>query len=105
MAQVGPKLRRTQDGYAHYCPACKEMHPINVDRARPNGSRWHFSGSFEAPTFKPSVNISAEEDGVVIDRCHYFITAGFIQFQGDCTHSLKGEIVPLPDLPEGYCDN
>jgi hypothetical protein len=36
--------------------------------------------------------------------CHYIMTAGMISFCGDCTHSLAGKIVPIPELPLGYRD-
>lgn len=29
--------------------------------------------------------------------CHSFVTDGRIQFLGDCTHSLAGQTVDLPD--------
>lgn len=32
--------------------------------------------------------------------CHCYVTDGIIQFLDDCTHSLKGQNVPIPDFPE-----
>ena len=31
--------------------------------------------------------------------CHSFVTDGRIQFLGDCTHSLAGQTVDLPEFP------
>ena len=31
--------------------------------------------------------------------CHYFLRAGVIEYLGDCTHSMRGLKVPLPELP------
>lgn len=107
-------------GYSHWCPACKETHPFAVDVPLRNGARWSFNGNFETPSFHPSMNISVGPfpDGR-IERCHYFLKAGaelngvmpevdasrsYIQFLGDCTHELKGQVVPLPELPEHLRD-
>lgn len=92
------------------------MHTIAVDTPFKNGARWGFNGNVNSPSFTPSVNVSAtdEDTGEVVHRCHYFIKLGadcgsqyladkpYIQFLGDCTHSLKGQTVPLPELPLGY---
>lgn len=110
MMQVSAKLRRADNGFMHWCPACEEMHPL------PDG--WKFDGDLEKPTFRPSFAHS----GVVIKngewtgdwvyangkpvpwRCHYILTAGILNFQNDCTHALAGKAVPLPDLPDGLTD-
>jgi hypothetical protein len=114
MAQVSAKLRNLTEpdgtkGFVHWCPACKEAHVIT--------SRWGFNGNVHVPTFSPSVKITGKQirvdergdwtgewvlgpDGKALDLCcHYFITDGQIQFCSDCTHELKGQTVPLPDLP------
>jgi len=109
MGQVSPLLRRTSTGFSHWCPGCKEMHCI-LDS-------WEFDGNLTTPTFKPSVKITGVQT-VVDDKgewtgewingadgkplpycCHYFLTAGQLQFQNDCTHPLKGQTVPCPPLP------
>lgn len=33
--------------------------------------------------------------------CHSFVTDGRIQFLSDCTHSLAGQTVDLPEMPAG----
>lgn len=84
----------------HWCPACEELHAFAVDRPFHNGARWTFDGNLDAPTFAPSMNIAVGPfpDGRV-ERCHYFLKAGRIQFLGDCTHKLAGQTIDLPDLP------
>jgi hypothetical protein len=105
MGQASAFLRRSTNGFAHWCPGCEEMHHIAVDAPNHCGARWTFDGNLTAPTFSPSVNISSPEhtfpDGVKIDaeRCHYFLKGGSLQFLGDCTHPLAGKTVPLPELP------
>ena len=109
MGQVSSKLRRTTQGYAHWCPGCGELHVIF--------DRWQFSGDLERPTFSPSVKITGKKiirdtegrwtgewakgpDGKAVDECcHYFLRNGQLEFCGDSTHALKGQIVDLPDLP------
>ncbi len=117
MAQAGKYLRRLTaadgyfaGGYAHYCPACEEMHAFAVDTPFRNGAQWSFDGNLDAPTFSPSVNIttgpypSDDEKAGRTDVCHYFLKAGQLQFLGDCTHALRGQTVPLPELPQGLRD-
>ncbi len=94
MSKLGPFLRKAQDRYLHFCPACEEVHPI--------GLSWTFDGNLEAPTFAPSVRhtiypLSTTPAAPRI--CHYFIRAGRIEFCGDCTHEFAGKIVPLVPLP------
>lgn len=87
------KLRDSGDGsILHWCPGCESLHLIQTQKPSPNGAIWRWDGDAESPTFTPSINI--------VGHCHYFISAGQIQFCGDSTHDLAGKTVPLPDLPE-----
>lgn len=113
MSQVSAKLRRATGGYFHWCPACNEMHIL------PDG--WTFDGNVESPTFNPSFMHSGVKktftdgkwDGFAKDAegkpvphvCHYILTAGVLNYCGDCTHDLKGQAIPLPDLPIGIADD
>ena len=101
MSQISPFLRMTESGPAHWCPGCKEMHVFYVTRPISKGARWTWDGNTVKPTFSPSMNISCGpwDDGTV-DRCHYFLRGGMIQFLGDCTHELRGQTVALPELPQ-----
>lgn len=86
--------------YTHWCPACNEPHDYAVETPFWNGARWSWDGNVEAPSFQPSMSIKIGPfpDGH-IERCHYYLTAGKLIYTGDCTHSLKGQTVPLPDYP------
>lgn len=104
-SRIGTKILRREGYYAgpthaHWCPACKAMHDIAVEQPFANGASWSFNGDGDRPTFSPSVNCSwgPFPDGR-IERCHYFVKAGKIQYCGDCTHSLAGQTVDLPDVP------
>lgn len=109
MSRVSSKLRRQSNGYAHWCPACGETHPL------PDG--WEFDGNLECPTFTPSFKHTGAQR-IVTERgdwtgewkrdangkplagvCHYVLTAGVLNFCNDCTHAMAGKAVPLPDLP------
>jgi hypothetical protein len=114
VGQISSKLRRAEGGYAHWRPACEETHVV------PDG--WAFDGNLERPTFSPSVKITGVQTVVkdgrwtgewVLDEygnakplyCHYVLTAGVLNFCGDCTHKLVGQAVPLPDLPDWLQDD
>lgn len=93
--------------YAHWCPACEELHDFAVEQPFSNGARWFWceNENAEAPTFSPSMNITvgpmpadSERPGA-IDVCHYFLSKGELCYLGDCTHRLAGQTVPLPDIP------
>ncbi len=78
-------------GWVHMCQGCGGSHVIP--------DTWTFDNNFESPTFTPSVRITWGRD--FRNCCHYFIKAGNIEYQGDCTHSLAGQTLPLSDLT-GY---
>jgi len=107
---------------AFHCPGCNELHVIHVGEGpRP---KWSWNGNAERPTFKPSILVRGIRDDLYEDDweeyenqlalggservlsnpkfrtvCHSFVTDGLIRFLNDCTHTLKGQTVPLPDLP------
>lgn len=92
-----------------WCPGCDSAHGIPVD-----GSRgWTWDGSLESPTVSPSILVRMTlygPDRLSFNRydgdypcesaqgvCHSFVKNGRIEFLGDCTHSLAGQTVDLPD--------
>jgi hypothetical protein len=107
MAQRGVLRTLEGDLLAFFCPGCQEAHHVRV---APGPHPWGFNGSYDAPTFTPSVLVSgverltdAEYDRVVAGEliepkprvCHSFVTDGKIKFLGDCTHALAGKTVAL----------
>jgi hypothetical protein len=89
------------------------MHPLP--------DSWTFDGNLECPTFSPSFRHSGIQRVFVSGKwtgewvrdangntipftCHYVLTAGVLNFCGDCTHVLSGKAVPLPQLPDGLTD-
>lgn len=111
MGALGSKLRTLSgDQVGFWCPGCNEMHVVRVP---PHPHAWGFNGNGDAPTFTPSVLVNGHRRMTDDERaramkgetitlqptvCHSFVTDGFIQFLGDCTHRLAGKLVPLPDM-------
>lgn len=93
---LSSKIHQIEPGMlVHFCPGCKMMHPIYLESAEhPNRPKWTWNMDPRVPSFEPSVVVQTR------GTCHYFIRRGEIQFLGDCYHELKGQTVPLPDIPE-----
>lgn len=105
-------LRTIEGGRVGFmCPGCKEMHQVRVEgEGRP---LWGFNGDYDRPTFTPSVLVTGVQteqdekgrwtgewvygpDGKPLPLvCHSFVTDGHIRFLDDCTHGLRGQVVPL----------
>ena len=116
MSAMGSKLRTLEGGsVGFWCPGCEGMHVVRISTSQDN---WSFNGNGDKPTFQPSVLITSYqwnppvtlenletfnrapwEQHKVARVCHSFVTDGRIQFLGDCTHSLVGQTVDLPDFP------
>jgi len=118
-ALVGTKLNRLSDGsLMFWCPGCQEGHRVTVLSIGPRGFErvgpaWGWNGSGDAPTFTPSILVQSghyvQPQGGHCDKsgdpdwpcdcicCHSFVTDGRIQYLSDCTHSLAGQTVDLPD--------
>ncbi|WP_425962728.1 DUF6527 family protein [Rhizobium nepotum] len=111
MAELSSKLRSLEGGrLMFWCPGCDGAHQVGVGDGP--GPRWGYNGNPDAPTFTPSVlvrgtapltdeEINTVMAGVAVQTattvCHSFVTDGRIQFLSDCTHTLAGQTVDLPD--------
>lgn len=73
-----------------FCPACQCGHGGWSKAGKP----WSWNGDTERPTITPSILID-EMRGKVRYVCHSVVTAGVIDFLGDCTHALAGQKVAL----------
>lgn len=100
------------------CPGCKCSHVVGIT----GRGAWTFNNNFERVTLSPSVlvrsghycNASEKPGNCACDfqerfpdeepwqwpctRCHSFVRDGRIQFLSDCTHSLAGQTVDLPEI-------
>ncbi|WP_158874019.1 DUF6527 family protein [Antarcticirhabdus aurantiaca] len=108
-------LRTTDDGRLFFhCPGCSALHGVGAGEGA--GPRWMWNGSFDKPTFTPSVMVEGVQPltdeeharvmaGETIEPrplvCHSFVMVGRMHFLDDCTHALAGEIVDLPRLDIG----
>lgn len=96
METIGLYLGRVVGGYAHWCRACRTMHRL--------AAPYVFDGDSNRPTFKPDIRIE-RASGVQREVCHYIINRGLIQFLDDCTHEMRGRLIPLTVLPRLVIDN
>lgn len=94
---IGPRAGKL---YSFHCPGCKYSHPFEVNV--PNGTGWTWNGSFDKPTFSPSLLIANKVPGM---RCHSFVKDGYIHFLNDCYHELSGQTVELPDWDDDSWQN
>lgn len=88
--------RLTKDGRVMwFCPGCEAVHSIDP-------KRWVWNGSRDKPVFHPSVLVTwaGVIAGQTVTRvCHSFVTDGKMDFLSDCTHSLAGKTVDIPEWP------
>lgn len=106
-AEVVLDAKGHYQGVSYDCPGCRSGgHFLYTDWV-PNGQtrsilqparpRWKFNGDLERPTFEPSIISRGNYDGSE-EVCHHFVRNGEVEFLGDCTHALRGQTVPLPEL-------
>lgn len=84
-----------------HCPACGYGHAVAVNgRTMPNSEgepvSWDWNGSYDAPTFIPSLLINKQGLGAY-PLCHSFVTDGRIQFLSDCTHAFASKTVEMEE--------
>ena len=84
-------ISETEYQFHILCPGCGQEHAFNND--------WEFNNDFEKPTIRPSLLIRGWLNKDIPNGvCHSYITNGMIEFLGDCSHNLKGQMVPLLDI-------
>lgn len=100
-------LRKVEGGgFTFWCLGCEEYHQINTGKVQ-----WEFNGDMGKPTFSPSyltwVEPNPEADPAYKNgkyfngfRCHSYIKDGKIEYMGDCTHKLAGQIVDMREETE-----
>ena len=111
------KIKKKGDLIFFYCPGCGNNHCINsINDDTPS---WSWNGSFDYPTFSPSILIknghygegyngkdcwcnlkerTGIDSGFKCGICHSFVTDGKIHYLEDCTHSYAGKIIDLQDI-------
>lgn len=102
-----PRIRNVASVFQVYkvlafvCPGCEYEHAFTVGPPDGDRPRWTWNGSFDAPTFHPSLLCNKD---IPEARCHSFVADGKIQFLKDCWHKLAGKTVDLPDLGDTMLD-
>ena len=98
----GKPTERSGKRHMYFCPGCDSIHSVTVNPLKQaNGAGWEFTGTLEKPTYSPSQLTSwTQGDNNIKFVCHTFIREGMIQFLDDCTHHLKGQTVPMVELPD-----
>lgn len=100
MAKLIPITENEQVvGYLFDCPGCKCSHaPYIRPHKAPNGASWTFNDDLDKPTFTPSIlSKVTRPDGSKTMICHLFVTNGMIHYLTDCTHSLAGQVIEMPE--------
>ncbi len=92
--------------YKFWCPGCDSAHAVR-DAWTVNTGTATISPSVLVYSNKTFIDSTLEGDALTAPenisetpQCHSFVTDGCIQFLGDCTHSLAGRTVELPDWEE-----
>jgi hypothetical protein len=83
------------------CPACANEPPFpsQQDRGIHVIGKHSFNGDFENPSLSPSILYQYHRpDGDFV--CHSFVTDGKISYCSDCSHSMSGMTVELPEIPD-----
>ena len=76
-----------------WCPGCDDLHSARVE----GDHAWQWNGSLDKPALSPSILVGTND--FKDKRCHSYMKDGQMQFLDDCYHELKGQTVPLPELP------
>lgn len=75
-----------------YCPGCGTQHPYRLDVPQDNDAIWTFKGSWDKPTFEPSLLCNKDYPEL---RCHLFVVNGVIRYCGDCHHQYAGKNIKM----------
>lgn len=114
------KVKVIGDILSFFCPGCQNYHSVGVSSEHPQS--WQWNGEDDNVTLSPSVLLRSGHfaPGHAADKpcwcdhnkrnpenihfhcvqCHSFVRNGNIEFLSDCSHSLAGQTVPLPDYPD-----
>lgn len=82
---------------AWFCPGCDETHHVYTAKGTHEGplAVWEWNGSTDNCTLSPSVLVHANEQ-VGRPQCHVYIRDGKIAYLSDCTHSMAGQTIDVP---------
>ena len=96
--RVGPNETSGRVVYFQ-CAGCGGMHCVPIDKIMPNGPKWNWDHSMDAPSLSPSVITRGPKH-----FCHVEVSRGKLKFLPESTHQLSGKEVPMPRLPEWFIE-
>jgi hypothetical protein len=91
-------ISKTEFGFLFWCTACGNCHGVWIHK--PNEmtkAQWTWNGSMDKPSFSPSFVIKEIRNNKPY-VCHIVVKDGEIHYLDDCTHELKGKVVPLSEF-------
>lgn len=99
-----PKLRQSGNVLSFRCPGCGDFHTVDPQK-------WTWNGSFDAPTFAPSLLVRSghyvshhipgdecwcgKDYGFTCYLCHSHIKDGKVIFLSDCSHPNAGKTLDM----------
>lgn len=86
------------EGLRFYCPGCKIDHAVYTKGEKSTWD-WNWNGNEELPTISPSILVKFPFEDREI-TCHSFVRDGKIQYLSDCSHTLAGQTLELPNYSE-----
>lgn len=96
------KLSSDHTAFLFTCPGCGLFHAIWIKQPENQGNKkypiWTWNGSLANPTFSPSLLVKGGDFEHPHAICHSFIRDGKIQFLSDCTHTLAGKTIEMPEV-------
>lgn len=88
-------VSETRHQYLFNCPGCDQEHAFN-------DVIWTWNENYDRPTLYPSYLMHGykfdKDHNSVPFVCHSYIENGMIKYLTDCTHSLAGQTVELPEI-------
>lgn len=88
------KIKEFDNGHRmFYCPACEDHHAFSESE-----KGWTIQGEGKTLSVIPSILVTRNSEPE--KRCHLFIINGRIKYLRDCTHSMAGQTIDLPDVRE-----
>ena len=85
-------------GYVFFCPGCERNHFFPTTVSDAEGRRWIFNGDVVRPSFTPAQRMEYEYEDRRSDVCHLWVSHGMLDFLDDCTHRLRGKIIPMREI-------
>jgi len=93
------KVEEFETGYySFFCKGCKHEHVYQTEKSGKEMA-WQFNEDLNNPTFTPSLlNTCPNHPDPKQRLCHLYVTNGWIQYLGDCSHDLAGQTIEMEEI-------